>query len=448
MNYIDISKSKVLDPYEELLPKLLLKEVNDQAKIKLKACVHKIQIMSDFNFVFLRTARRVVQCVHISGVSKFSINELKEGDFIEIEGYAKQEPQSRTGYDVVLTHYKLLESPKEPLPIVVNKKKLNALLETKLDYRPISLRNPAERAIFKLIDGILIGFRKFLNVNGFTEFIAPKIVSAGAESGADMFELDYFGKKAYLAQSPQIYKQMMVGVFERVFTVGPVFRAEKHRTSRHINEFTGIDIEMGYIDSFYDIMDMETRMLAATFEHIVAHYADELDMIGVKVPSFSRIPVVKFMEVKNMIAEKYTRKFKSIDDLEPEEERLIGELFQNEYNSNLVFVTHYPSTKRPFYTYDDPMDKGYTFSFDLLLNGSEITTGGQRIHNYEMQVEKMKSLGMDCSQFESYLMIHKYGMPPHGGLGLGLERVAMKLFNHENIRDTTLFPRDIERLNP
>ena len=251
-----------------------------------------------------------------------------------------------------------------------------------------------------------------------------------------------------MAQSPQFYKQMMVGVYDRVFETGPVFRAEKHNTVRHLNEYTSLDFEMGYIESFRDIMDMEAAMLQYVLEFLKREYAKELSMLSVSLPSASRIPSVRFDEAKRLVSEKYNRNIRSPYDLEPEEEMLIGRYFKEEYGSDFVFVTHYPSRKRPFYAMDDPEDKRYTLSFDLLLGGLEITTGGQRIHSYEEQVKKMKDRGMDPAEFEDYLMIHKYGMPPHGGLGIGLERLTMKLLGEGNVRETAMFPRDVTRLEP
>jgi nondiscriminating aspartyl-tRNA synthetase len=321
-------------------------------------------------------------------------------------------------------------------------------LEANLTLRPITLRHQRQRAVFRLQEGLGRGFRDYLHAQGFTEVRTPKIVSAGAEGGSNIFRLDYFGRKAFLAQSPQFYKQMMVGVFERVFEVAPVFRAEKHSTARHLNEYTSMDFEMGFIDSFEDIMAMETGMLQYAFDLLKRDYAAELQLLGVVLPSADSIPQVRFDIAKQRVAERYNRRIKDPYDLEPEEERLIGELYKEETGSDLVFVTHYPSKKRPFYAKDDPADTRFTLSFDLLFRGLEITTGGQRIHDYEDQVAKMVDRGMNPDDFETYLMIHKYGMPPHGGLGIGLERLLMMLIGETNVRNTVLFPRDLSRLDP
>jgi len=251
-----------------------------------------------------------------------------------------------------------------------------------------------------------------------------------------------------LAQSPQLYKQMMVGVFDRVFEVGPVFRAEKHNTKRHLNEYTSLDMELGYIQDFGDLMAMETGMLQAIMKLLGNRYAKELKILGVELPKTDLIPCVRFDEAKQLVADKYQRRIRTPYDLEPEEEMLIGQYFKEEYNADFVFVTHYPSKKRPFYAMEDPADSRYTLSFDLLFGGMEITTGGQRIHDYKTLCRKLEARGMSQEGLEQYLDTFKYGMPPHGGLGIGLERLTMKLAGEENIRETTLFPRDMSRLEP
>ena len=333
-------------------------------------------------------------------------------------------------------------------PVPINKGKVNLHMDNHLKYRPLVLRNPKTRAIYKIQEGLCRGFREYLTSQKFTEFHSPKIVAQGAEGGANIFKLEYFDKMAFLAQSPQFYKQAMVPVFGRVFEVGPVFRAEKHDTSRHLNEYTSLDLEMGFIDSFYDIMNMEMAMLTYTFELLNNEYSAELKLLGVSLPSTKDVPAVKFHEAKEIIAKKYDRPVRTYTDLEPDEERLLGKWSMEEYNTPFVFITHYPSSARPFYTMDDPENPEVTLSFDLLLNGLEITTGGQRIDSYDMQIEKMQKLDMDIDDFKSYLMTHKYGTPPHGGLGLGLERLTMQILGLDNIRFSTLFPRDINHLIP
>ena len=240
----------------------------------------------------------------------------------------------------------------------------------------------------------------------------------------------------------------MVGVYERVFEIAPVFRAEKHDTSRHLNEYTSVDFEMGYIGSFEDIMQMETMMLRHVTEYLNDQYGDEIRLLKANLPVIGEIPAIKFKEAKELISVEYNRPVKDYDDFEPEEEKLLYELMKRKTGSEFVFVTHYPSKKRPFYAMDCRENQEETLSFDLLFRGLEITTGGQRIHRYKEQIEKMECRGMNVELFDTYLMMHKYGMPPHGGLGLGLERFTSKLLEQENVRLSTLFPRDIHRLIP
>ncbi|MCC8018124.1 MAG: aspartate--tRNA(Asn) ligase, partial [Lachnospiraceae bacterium] len=335
-----------------------------------------------------------------------------------------------------------------PLPLPIGKWKLNTSLEAKLDNRSIALRNVRERAKFRIQEGIVRGFREYLTEQQFTEIHTPKIGAKGAEGGSNIFKLDYFHRPAVLAQSPQFYKQMMVGVFDRVFETAPVFRAEKHNTKRHLNEYTSLDFEMGFIDSYVDIMEMETGFLQYTMKLLAREYADELRILNVVLPDTERIPMVRFDRAKELVSEKYNRKIRNPFDLEPEEESLIGRYFKEECGADFVFVTHYPSKKRPFYAMDDPEDERFTLSFDLLFGGLEVTTGGQRIHDYQMLRDKIARRGMSEEGMDMYLDTFKYGMPKHGGLGIGLERMTMKIVGEENVRETTLFPRDLSRLEP
>lgn len=417
-------------------------------KVWIRGSIYKIRKMKGFAFVLVRMADRVVQCVYSEEEAQFSLEVLKEESCCRIYAKVVSEERAKTGYELHLIIAEILSEPKEMSPIVINGKKVDTSMENLLDYRPITLRNEKERAIFRIQNGITDGMRKFFGENGFTEIHSPKIVSAGAEGGANIFRLNYFGKEAYLTQSPQFYKQMMVGVYERVFEIGPVFRAEKHDTSRHINEYTGVDFEMGYIESFEEIMEMETKMLREVMEVLKKNCSYELELLSVTLPEIKEIPAIRFREAKEWIAREYQRPIKDHNDFESEEEKLLSNLVRKNYGSEFVFVTHYPSSKRPFYAMDNPENSEETQSFDLLFRGLEITTGGQRIHGYTEQLEKIRARGMNPESFESYLMMHKHGMPPHGGLGMGLERLTCKLLEKENVRYTTLFPRDINRLIP
>lgn len=452
-----------------------LEEIGRQVgkEIFLHGSIYKLRRMSGFAFVLLRTGRYVLQCVYSPEFSHFGLEELTEESCVRIRALVAAEERSRLGWELQLRELEILSVPAEPMPIVINQKKVDASLEKQLDYRMLTLRNEKQRAVFRIQEGICRGFRSFLQSRNFTEIHSPKLVEAGAEGGANIFALDYFGRQAYLAQSPQFYKQMMVGVYERVYEIGPVFRAEKHDTSRHLNEYTSVDFEMGYIESFEEIMEMEEGMLQAAIACLQEEYAQELALLEVPIPKFAakelsdslqsgpfsvppqkphlpggRIPRIRFAQAKALVAEYYHRPFVEKDDFEPEEEKLLCQYVRERYGSAFVFVTHYPTAKRPFYAMEDPENPAETLSFDLLFRGLEITTGGQRIHSYQEQLQKLLQRGMDSEAFAGYLLMHRHGMPPHGGLGLGLERFTARLLARENVRETSLFPRDIHRLTP
>ena len=416
--------------------------------VKIHGTVHTIRDMGEVAFVVLRKRDGLLQCVYEEGTSKFDLKALKEEAAVELSGRLHKEERAPHGIEIRIDTLTILSEPAAPLPLPISKWKLNTSLEAKLNMRPISLRNLQERAKFRIQEGVVRGFRDFLYSQGFTEIHTPKIGAKSAEGGSNLFRLEYFHRPAVLQQSPQLYKQMMVGVFERVFETGPVFRAEKHNTKRHLNEYTSLDFEMGYIDGFEDLMSMETGFLQYMLNLLKEDYQKELDLLKITLPSADKIPAVRFDKAKELVAEKYNRKIRNPFDLEPEEEALIGRYFKEEYGSDFVFVTHYPSKKRPFYAMDDPEDSRFTLSFDLLFDGLEITTGGQRIHDYQALCDKIAARGMTEEGLEQYLDTFKHGMPPHGGLGIGLERLTMKLLGEENVRETTLFPRDLSRLEP
>ena len=425
-----------------------LLKAEEGTTIILEGAVHSIRDMGEIAFVILRKREGLIQTVWEEGKTDMELSEIREGDYIHVTGQIKDEERAPHGKEVRLSTIRHLSHVSCPLPLHIDKWKLNTSLEAKLDRRSLSLRNIRERARFRIQEGIVRGFRDFLYEQGFTEIHTPKIGAKSAEGGANMFRLSYFHRPAVLQQSPQLYKQMMVGVFDRVFETGPVFRAEKHNTRRHLNEYTSLDFEMGYIHSFLDICAMETGFLQYTMNLLEKEYSKELKLLNITLPDVEKIPYVRFDEAKRLVSEKYNRKIRNPFDLEPEEEELIGKYFKEEYNADFVFVTHYPSKKRPFYAMDDPEDTRYTLSFDLLYHGLEITTGGQRIHDLSMLEEKIQEKGMTEEGLEQYLDAFRFGMPPHGGLGIGLERLTMQLLGEDNVREACLFPRDMSRLEP
>ncbi|MBU2103594.1 aspartate--tRNA(Asn) ligase [Patescibacteria group bacterium] len=322
-------------------------------------------------------------------------------------------------------------------------------LDTYLDYLPLTLRSERSRAIFTVQAEIVRAYRAFLNQEGFTEFQAPKLIGDDAEGSGEVFEVPYFyGKTAHLATSPQLYKQIMVGALERVFSIGIVFRAEKHSTTRHLNEYTSMDMEMGFIKDHTDVMAVETKLMRFISAELSKNCAKEFALLKAEVPEVPEsIPSLKLREAQELIFKETGKDKRNEPDLEPEDERWLCEWSKKEHNSDFVFVTHYPVSKRPMYTYEDPTDLGYTNGFDLLFRGVEITTGGQRRHDYENLIEGIKMKGLDPEKFSYYLQAFKYGIPPHGGWGMGLERLTAKFLNLSNVKEATLFPRDINRID-
>ena len=428
-------------PQDSGVKDVLAMAVGEQARVH--GLVHTLRDLGDVRFMLLRMPQGVLQCV-LTGEGP----AVREGDAVRAEGEVARDARAPGGAELHVKALTVLSRAAEAMPVPIGKNKMNLSMDTDLSLRFVTLRNLRKRAIFKVQEGVVRGFREALEREGFTEIHSPKIVAQNAEGGANLFRMEYFGRRAYLAQSPQFYKQAMVPVYERVFEIGPVFRAEKHNTQRHLNEYTSMDFEMGFIESFEDVMQMETKVLKNIMDVLARDYAPQLHLLGVELPRVDSIPAVRFDEAKRMVSEKYGRPIRDPFDLEPEEEQLISRLFAEEYGSEFVFVTHYPSKKRPFYAADDPEDPRYTLSFDLLFRGLEVTTGGQRIHDYAEQVEKLRRKGMDPEDFAGYLMIHKYGTCPHGGLGLGLERLTSKLVGENNVREACLFPRDQQRIEP
>ena len=416
-------------------------------EVKAEGAVHRVRNMGEIVFVVLRQAEGLLQTV-FDREGFEQAGDIREGCTVRVEGVLRREERAPRGVEIAAESAEILSVPAGPLPLPVDKRKLGASLEARLDHRAISLRNVRERARFRVQEGIVRGFRDFLYSQGFTEIHTPKIGAKGAEGGANIFKLSYFHRPAVLAQSPQFYKQMMVGVFDRVFETGPVFRAEKHNTRRHLNEYTSLDFEMGYIRGMEDVMGMETEMLRYVMEILKREYARELELLDVTVPEIPFIPALRFDEAKRLVSETYGRRARAPFDLEPEEESLIGTYAKETFGSDFVFITHYPSKKRPFYAMDDPQDVRFTLSFDLLYKGMEITTGGQRIHDYRMLTDKMAARGMTDEGMEEYLEAFRWGMPPHGGLGIGLGRLTVQLLGEDNVREGCLFPRDMGRLTP
>ncbi|WP_195614272.1 aspartate--tRNA(Asn) ligase [Intestinimonas butyriciproducens] len=414
--------------------------------VQVSGMVHaKRPVGGGLTFLKLRKRDGLLQC---TCGERVDVSKVPEESAVVVTGRLREELRAPGGVELVAEGIEVLSRPAAVMPVPIPKAKLNVNLDTELGLRPVVLRHLRERSVFRVQECLGRAFRDYLRDQGFTEIHTPKIVHAGAEGGSNIFRLDYFGRKAFLAQSPQFYKQTMVGVYERVFELAPVFRAEKHSTARHLNEYTAMDFEMGFINSFEDVMAMETGFLQHAMALLREEYAQDVERLGIRIPDVSAVPCIRFDEAKRLAAERYGYSIRDPYDLEPEEEHAIGRYAREVWESDFVFVTHYPSKKRPFYAMDDPEDPKYTLSFDLLFRGLEVTTGGQRIHDYRAQVAKMEARGMDPADFESYLMAHRHGLPPHGGLGIGLERLTMQLCGLDNVRYACLFPRDLSRLEP
>lgn len=417
-------------------------------RVRLCGWLHNLRRMGRINFLVLRDGVGTFQVLLDQPDQVDKLKGLQAETVLEIIGTVAEEPRAPGGLELHDCEVTIISPVTEPTPFEINKKVLKPGLDVFLDYAPIGLRHLQKRALFRAAAIAINAYREFLTNAGFVEIQTPKIVGTATEGGANVFAIDYFGQPAYLAQSPQLYKQIMVGVFERVFEVGPVFRAEPHSTARHTNEYVSLDVEMGFIQDHRDVM----RVLSQTIRHVVARLREAGDLIEqawLDLPDVpSEIPSVKFRVAQEIISKRYSVPSGVEMDLSPAEEELICRYAQEEWGSEFVFVTHYPAAKRPFYTMPDPTDPEHTHSFDLLFRGCEITTGGQRIHLYSQLVESMARRGLSVRGFEGYLQAFKYGMPPHGGFGMGLERLMMQFARLSNLREATLFPRDMTRLSP
>lgn len=406
--------------------------------------LHAIRRPGAIVFAVVRDRAGLVQVVSEDPGDADLLRDLGVESVLAVSGPVAREPRAPMGVEVRVERIEPISTAAGDLPLQINKHRLSAGLDAVLDHRSLSLRAPQVRAIFRVQHEVASSFAEFLTGQGFTKIHTPKIVSAGAEGGSDIFSVDYFGERAYLGQSPQFYKQIMVGVFERVFEIAPAYRAEKHDTTRHTNEFTSLDIEMGFIDSHEDVMAMENAWLCSLADRLRERCAEEFRLLGAVVPTVpERIPRVRLAELQAAIG-----RCVGEPDLDPEGERLACQWARDQFGSEFLFVTHYGTEKRPFYAMDDPEVPKLTLSFDLLFRGWEITTGGQRLHRYDDYVAKMTRRGLDPVAFDFYLEAFRCGMPPHGGLGAGLERLTARLLDLGNIREATLFPRDRNRLVP
>lgn len=411
--------------------------------------VHALRELGEINFLIVRDRSGLVQAVG-------SVDDLKPLDglqmetVVRVEGDVVSERAAPGGYELHNIVVSVITPVVEPLPFEINKKTIKARQAIFLDHAVVAHRNPKQRAILRLASGVMYSFREVLSERDFVEIHTPKLVSSATESGASVFTVDYFGRTAYLAQSPQFYKQIMVGVFERVYEVGPVFRAEKHSTVRHLNEYVSLDVEFGFIENHFTVMELLTDLTRGILDHLRTVHIDDLVFLNTELPTVGEeIPHIHISDAQQLIADRYGATDAIGEaDLAPGHERLLGQWAKEEYDGDFLYVTGYPMAKRPFYTHPDPERPEFSNSFDLLFRGTELVTGGQRLHLYEDYLAAAEAQGYDLEPFEKYFEAFKYGMPPHGGFAIGLERFLMQLLGLENIRMVALFPRDVNRLSP
>ena len=420
-------------------------------RIQVAGWLHTLRRLGGVSFLILRDGWGIIQVVAASEEDLAPLRAAQAGpeSVLLVEGDVVAASQAPGGVELHAPRITVLTAVTEAPPVTVGKRALKASLTTMLDEAVVTTRHPTRRAIFRLGASAMTSFRETLSARGFTEIQSPKLVESATEGGANVFALDYFSRPAYLAQSPQFYKQIMVGVFERVFEVGPVFRAEPHDTTRHINEYVSLDMEMGFIENHFTIMAVARDVLAAVMERFRTANAADLALLGAALPDVpAEIPHIHFSDAQELIFQRHGVDVRGEPDLAPQDERWLGEWARAEFGSDFLFVTGYPMRKRPFYTHPDPARPEYSNSADLLFRGTELMTGGQRLHRYEDYLAALAERGISPEPFRDYLEAFRYGMPPHGGFAIGLERLLMQLIDLPSVKLATLFPRDLSRLRP
>jgi nondiscriminating aspartyl-tRNA synthetase len=411
--------------------------------------LHRRRQHRNMTFAVLRDRTGLTQVLTRDRDVMDQLADLPEETVIEVTGRVTPNEQAPGGLEITEPTIRQLSEAAELSPVEIYKPTVAASLPVILDNAPIALRHPRLRAPFEIAAASVAGFRSTLDGLGFTEIFTPKIVASATESGANVFALDYFGRPAFLAQSPQFYKQMMVGVFERVYETGPVFRAEPHDTARHIAEYVSLDAELGFIQDHRDVMAVLREALAGMTAAVREHAARALDLLEVTLPQVpEQIPALHFAEAQEMLAQGTNDDPRGDPDLAPAHERWLSAWVAEEHRSDFLFITGYPAAKRPFYTHPDPQRPGSTNGFDLLFRGQELVTGGQRLHRYSDYVSALRARGEDPADYSTYLAAFAHGMPPHGGFAIGLERWVARLVGADNIRAVTLFPRDLHRITP
>lgn len=428
----------------------LIKEIQEKnigESVILAGWCHKIRNLGKIVFLILRDRTGLIQCVIEDKKLIKIVKDIQVETVLKINGTI-QESINKDKKEIHVKTIEIISKVTDQIPVEINKEELNANFETIIDYRPITLRHKKQKAIFKIQSGILQGFRDSMKKQGFLEFKSPVLMACPSESGASVFEVKYYDQKAYLAQSPQIYKQIMVGVYERVFTISPVFRAEKHNTSRHIMEITQMDAEMGFIEDYDEILQVAEQIVRDIIELLQKEYKEELAICKVTLPQIpiKRFPKIKVKEAFKIIENRINKSSQRDElDLDPEDEIEISKWANEIYNSDFVWILNFKKDKN-FYTQNNPDDPEESLSFDLLSRGLELLSGTFRINNYHELVENMKKHGITLKYYRQYLDAFKYGMPKEGGFSFGLERMTQKFLNLSNIREATLFPTDLDRI--
>ena len=416
-------------------------------RVRVQGWVHAIRRFGAVNFLILRdrsgTAQVILEPDELEKLAGLQVETV-----VSVEGIVEEEPRAARGVEIRDAALQVITPVTEVLPFEINKKVLKPSLDVFLNHAPVGLRYPRKQSIFRINSDLLAGFREYLLARDFVEIHSPKIAGSATEGGANVFQLDYFGKPAFLTQSPQLYKQIMVGVYERVFEVGSAFRAEEHYTVRHLNEYNSLDVEMGFIQGQDEVMDLLADLLEHMIQTALERHPADVEALDIRPPRFGHIPRIKFREAQQLILEHHGEDRSHEPDFSPQDERWLGEWAAQEYQTDFVFVTHFPTGKRAFYTLPDPVDPEYSLGFDLIFRGQELVSGSQRIHRYDQLLQIMEARGMDPEPFAGYLEAFKYGLPPEGGFAIGSERLLMRLVDADNIRETTLFPRDVNRLAP
>jgi nondiscriminating aspartyl-tRNA synthetase len=417
-------------------------------RVRLAGWLHAQRRLSRVTFLVLRDRAGTAQVVVEDAAASERLAGLAPETVLTVDGRVVASAQAPGGAELHEPRVHVL-APAAPPPVDLRPPRPRESLPTALDHAAVALRHPRRRAAFVIAAAAVAGFRAALEALGFTEVQTPKLVGAATESGANVFRVDYFGRPAYLAQSPQLYKQMLVGVFERVFEVGPVFRAEPHDTARHLAEYVSLDAEMGFVDDHTTVMRVVRDALAAMVAAVGERAAAAAALAGAALPDVpAEIPALAFDDAQALVARATGEAVAGEPDLAPAHERWLGEWARREHGSEFVFVVGYPMAKRPFYTHPDPARPDRSRSFDLLFRGLELVTGGQRLHLHADYRAALAARGIAPEPYAGYLEAFRHGMPPHGGFAIGLERFVARLVGAENVRETTLFPRDLHRLAP